>query len=235
MNSSLKTLLILCVFTVAISLAGCKEDVVPVGLRVHDHYPKRQVLGASVNGEASAPVGGTICCVTIPRKWKPGLTAEVSWSVYLEEDSNDPRNPNKTEKLVRKSAVVEIPEYMEAEGFHVHVYPDDKVRIAMTNKDIGNPFYPLPKAEWPPYEVDRVLIWRYLNVPNYYAHKPRTRLDIEWIKQWGVADGKCTDPEYLAWEKEYEVKIQQIKQSEHMQQEQKNLQPQQSQPREQTK
>jgi len=207
-----KRFLILCVFTVAISLAGCKEESASVGLSVFDHYPKRQVLGASVNGEASAPVGGVICCVTIPRKWKPGLTAEVSWSVYLEDDPSDPRNPIGTEKPVGKSAVVEIPEYTQNElgALDVHIYPDDKVRLVVTHWDYRSPFYPLPRAEREArHKIDYFLIRKYCRDPSYYdiPSRPATSRDYKWAKQWGMEDGKCTDPEYLAWEKEIEVKL----------------------------
>jgi hypothetical protein len=223
-----KTLLLFLAFTAAIPLAGCMEETVPVSLSVHDHYPDSQVLGASVNGEASAPVGGMICCVTIPKKWKPGLTAKVSWSVYL-DDPDTQESPSSSRQLFRKSAVVEIPEYDKAARVQVHIYPGDKARLVVAQQDIGSPFYPLPRAEWPPYEVDNILIHRIVHIPGYFSWGtpyPASKRDWEWAKQWGVTqDGKCTDPDYLAWEKKFDAGIQEGEKKQ--QEEEQKLQPSQ--------
>jgi len=206
MRHFLKTFLLLCGCVGTLSLAGCSEETSSVNLAVHDHYPERQVLGASVNGEASSAIGGTTCCVTVPKKWKPGLTAKVSWSVYLPVDPND---PDSVKELVEKSAVAEIQEYTQNElgSIHVHVYPGEKVRLVVARWDYGSPFYPLPRAEWGVrHEVDNIFIYRYTRAPGYFDNQKKkpTERDWEWARQWGITkDGKCIDPVYLEWEKNW--------------------------------
>jgi len=203
MRYLLKAFLLLCGFMGALSLAGCGEEKAIVSLSVHDHFPGNKVLGASVNGEASSSVGGSSCCVNLPKKWKPGMTAKVSWAVYLPVDPNDPNSQNTP---VRKSAIVEIQEYTPDElgSIHVHVYPDDKIRLIVTLWDFASPFYPLPRAErGKGNEVNYFSIRIYCKNPHYFdmPPTPATPRDYEWAKQWGMENGKCTDPEYLEWEK----------------------------------
>jgi len=209
LRNYLKTgLLLLCGFVLALPLAGCREEEegVAVSMFAHDHYPNQQVLGVSINdGEGSASVGGLHCCVVIPRKWKPGLTAKLSWSVYLDDDPSVPSDPKVSQKPVVKSAVVEIPQYDKPAYVHMHIYPGEKARIVISNWSFGSPFYPLPREEWKEgNEIDYFFIDSYLHWPGMFDHDPHppTEKDWEWAKQWGLTkDGKCTDPDYLEWKK----------------------------------
>ncbi|MDR2208597.1 MAG: DUF3304 domain-containing protein [Azoarcus sp.] len=213
MNAYFKTFLLLCCVVLAFLQTGCKEEKgVAVSLSAHDHYPKRQVLGVSINDdEGSASIGGIQCCIVLPKKWKPGLTAKLSWAVYLDDDPNEPRDPNTPKQPVEKSAIVEIPQYDKPRQVHVHIYPGEKARIVVSNYDFGSPFYPLPREEWAfGGEVDYIIIYRITHTPNYYDNhpKPPTEKDWEWAKQWGLTkDGKCTDPDYLEWEKGFHARI----------------------------
>lgn len=77
--------------------------------------------------------GKFICCISVPRHWRDGLTAKVEWT----EDERDPAKWHK--------AVVAIPRYKNNETnlFAVHFYPDGSVKVLVTNLGYLHPDYPL--------------------------------------------------------------------------------------------
>jgi hypothetical protein len=81
--------------------------------------------------------GKFVCCVTIPRRWRPGMKVTVQWTV----DALPPDLP--------KQRVVTVPEYTENDfgGVVVHFYPDDTVKVLVATKIIGHPDYPYPRPE----------------------------------------------------------------------------------------
>ena len=97
----------------------------------------------SVNGHYGPgiyPNGGGgkfVCCVTIPRRWNPGMRLIVRWTV-------DAREPGAT-----KERIVSVPEYTEKDfgGVVVHFYPDDTVKVLVTKKVIGHSDYPYPRPK----------------------------------------------------------------------------------------
>lgn len=79
--------------------------------------------------------GGFVCCVTIPRRWRPGMKVTVRWT----ENQNDPQ--------AWKQKLVTIPEYETHNiGYlAVHFYPAGNVKVAVTNILVGHPNYPYPR------------------------------------------------------------------------------------------
>ncbi len=53
------------------------------------------VLNATFNGEAVSVNFGQTCCVRIPQKWPPGLTAEIKWTIdpYPKGHPDDGKEP----------------------------------------------------------------------------------------------------------------------------------------------
>jgi hypothetical protein len=92
------------------------------------------------HGHGISPNGGGgkfVCCVTIPRKWHPGMKVTIRWTA-------DDRVPD-----LWKERVVVVPEYTEQDigNFAVHFYPDDSVKVLVTVKIEGHPTYPYPRPK----------------------------------------------------------------------------------------
>jgi hypothetical protein len=70
-----------------------------------------------------------VCCISIPRKWYPGLKAEIRWHVVeWEQDSTDSAKKSfETEGIY--IATVPIEAYGEIEAVYVHFFEDGKTRI----------------------------------------------------------------------------------------------------------
>jgi hypothetical protein len=176
---------LVCLLSVVPMVGGCqaKEEMVPVSLSGLGHYKDDlSVLGFSVNNEASNKIGGITCCVTLPKHWKPGLTVKVSWSYT--------HGPSSTEETVvppPQTKVVEVQKYTpERMGrLQIHFYDGNKVKAVSTDYDIGSPFYPLPKEDWHPYDVNQNVIWNYKNIPQ--IREELIPEDLEWGKQWGFS------------------------------------------------
>ena len=88
--------------------------------------------GSNVGREGGG--GRSVCCVLLPKKWRPGLAVEVRWSV------NDWTNENRAEieagnyKSVAGAgmdyiAIVPVERYEVAEHVWVHFYARGKARV----------------------------------------------------------------------------------------------------------
>ncbi|WP_353615094.1 DUF3304 domain-containing protein, partial [Shigella sp. FC1967] len=47
------------------------------GLQGYNHT-QFEISGFSIN-EGYGSIGGTVCCVMIPEKWRPNLIAHIQW------------------------------------------------------------------------------------------------------------------------------------------------------------
>lgn len=131
------------IFFAGVALAACSDTSDPSidisGLNYTDVW----ITTFFVNGyyaSGVSPNGGGgkfVCCVTIPRKWRPGLRVTVRWTA-------DDRVPN-----LWKERVVEVPKYTERDfgTFAVHFYPDDTVKVLVTSVLEGHPNYPYPRPK----------------------------------------------------------------------------------------
>ena len=73
-------------------LSGCQSmaDEATIGIagRVVNADRSIIILNASLNGSGVSGSGGDECCMSIPAKWKPGMTATLSWTKDPSPDIN---------------------------------------------------------------------------------------------------------------------------------------------------
>ncbi|QKY10528.1 DUF3304 domain-containing protein [Janthinobacterium lividum] len=62
-----------------------------------------------------------ICCTSIPRVWYPGMKVLVRWN--MPEGHTD----------VIKEKMVEVEKYDEPGDIYMHFFPDDEVRVVVSN------------------------------------------------------------------------------------------------------
>lgn len=152
---STKGWLLVCL--IGVVLAACSGDeTVAVSYAAYNHTDK-SIVSFVINGEggilaASAHGGGgRMCCVVLPKHWRPGLMATIKW----QEDDIPIFNPDGTRKVIDgvpatkespwKERIVEVPKYEGAMGtFFIHIFPGDEVKVLMNIYGAGNPNHPLP-------------------------------------------------------------------------------------------
>lgn len=62
-----------------------------------------------------------ICCTTIPLVWHPGMKVLVRWDM--------PEGP----KHIFKEKIVDVERYDEPGSLYIHIFPDDEVRVVVSN------------------------------------------------------------------------------------------------------
>jgi Protein of unknown function (DUF3304) len=139
------------------ALAGCFEEekvaVSYVALNHTDHWigeiainGEGGILNASPNGG-----GGEMCCVMLPKKWRPGLQATIKWQDdggWLKDASGNEVIRDGRRVVVQgpwHTQTVDVPEYVEPIGrFHIHVFPPDQVKVVVNLYSAGHPKHPHP-------------------------------------------------------------------------------------------
>ena len=95
------------------------------------------IYSASFNGTGGGNMnawgagGPAICCTTIPRIWYPGMKVRVRW------DMPDGHKHNIKEK------VVEVEKYEESGSIYLHFFPNDEVRVVVSNVYPWHPEHPI--------------------------------------------------------------------------------------------
>lgn len=96
------------------------------------------IYSASVDGAGGGNMdrwgagGASVCCASIPRVWYPGMKVRVRW------DMPDGHTHNIKEKFV------EVEKYDRPGDIYLHFFPNDEIRVIVTN--IGGPSqkHPIP-------------------------------------------------------------------------------------------
>ena len=127
----------------ALAACGHSQDVptTGVGLTGIDHLADHlSVQEFSVDGTSGAQAGKggrTVCCVSLPTHWQPGMTVKVKWNVTNWRDCTGEEH----------EAVVPVEKYDEAAHMYVHFFPGNKVRVISSN------YYPeganYPESKYP--------------------------------------------------------------------------------------
>ena len=144
-------------------LSACfEEEQDSVSYQGANHSDKAAVY-VTLNGQGGIMIAnehgysGNICCVNVPKKWRPGIMVTVEWqdegSWLLDENGKEVlRGGNPI--LVpapRKSKTVPLPEYDTPEILWVHFFPNDEVKLVMSKYGPGHPKHGLPDPEAPRY------------------------------------------------------------------------------------
>ncbi len=130
----------------ALFVTACQPQMTSISYLGVNHTDKA-IVSVIVNGEggilnvpARGGGGGQICCVTLPRKWRPGLKATIKW----ENDGDWLRDKDGKEvwrdgkrvyvPVPYKERTVEIPEYTEKDlgHFDIHFMPNDEVLVKVS-------------------------------------------------------------------------------------------------------
>lgn len=117
---------------------GEDKDLLAVGMIGVQHIgDKFNISEFYVDGQWAGNVGreggggGNVCCVMLPIKWRPGLIAEVRWSVgdWSNEKKVETKQGNYQSVVWNNyKAVVPIEKYESAEDLYVHFFAGGKVR-----------------------------------------------------------------------------------------------------------
>lgn len=106
------------------------------------------IYSASLSGEEVPGGGGggmsawgagnaNICCTSIPTVWHPGIKVLVRW------DMPDGHTH------VRKEKVVDIEKYDEPGSIYLHFFPDDVVRVVVSEYPGASKAHPIPRTRKP--------------------------------------------------------------------------------------
>ncbi|WP_083651043.1 DUF3304 domain-containing protein [Azonexus hydrophilus] len=137
--------------------SGCLEEE-KVGLSYHAYnHTDKSIVSIVINGEGGIlgaidhGEGGGVCCVVLPKKWRPGLMATIKW----QEDDIPIFNPDGTRKIIDgipasnespwKERTVEVPKYgLEMGLFFIHFFPHDEVKVLVNTYGATSSRHPLP-------------------------------------------------------------------------------------------
>jgi hypothetical protein len=134
------------VFTACVSVqaTGQEEKSTPVSLTgVHHLGPNFNISSFYIDGAGGSNIGrgggggSSVCCVAIPKQWRPGLTAEVRWGVgdWTKENRAEIEAGNYksvTAEGIYK-AIVPIEKYDEPGRLYVHFFSGGKVRVVVSD------------------------------------------------------------------------------------------------------
>lgn len=154
----LKSIRRLLLLILLVPLAACfEEETVAVSYSANNHTDK-WIVSILVNDEggilgASPQGSGTgICCVVLPRKWRPGLSARIKWRYDSTPklDSHGKVVTNDGVPVLIESPwnerTIELPPYDDRMGtFQLHFYPSGDVKSVVSNYFPRHPKYPEPK------------------------------------------------------------------------------------------
>ena len=144
----------------ATGLIGCEQkpkiaEPAYIKMRAYNHtedYVHQYYLDGAWGGNSFAYGGGGkfVCCIGVPEKWRPGLTATVRWTTSASRASKKPYTGETWHEQV-----VEIEPYDKVGNtMNTHFLPDNKIRLIVSNFSSGYPNYPGPAypekpAGWP--------------------------------------------------------------------------------------
>ncbi len=113
-----------------------------------DHVSIQNFYVNGTSGQQAGKGGSRMCCVRVPRTWKPGLILTVRWGVLNWRDWESDVYETK----------VELEPYTDLGALYVHFLADGSVRAVATNEGPRSPTYigprnPIPQKEpWDAYE-----------------------------------------------------------------------------------
>lgn len=107
------------------------------------NHTAQYIHSASVNGAGGANMGawgagmGNVCCALVPTHWYPGMQVVVRWDVPVGS------------KHVYKEKSVEVEIYDEPGSIYMHFFPNDQVRVVVSQFVGWSEMHPIRPPEKP--------------------------------------------------------------------------------------
>lgn len=184
---------------IAIVLAGCEKPTVDVNIHgvnykddafsyyVADPARPESAAGGELIDAFSA--GGTACCFTLPRIWRPGIKVQVSTTHWL------PKLPDDSLPEVKETHVAEVPRYEDGKPGELWVLRSGDGSINLISSDYQPDHekwpgkvkgWPVPsleyrRARWELVRENKAVFLRnYLELLDELENSPRTRASTAW-------------------------------------------------------
>lgn len=139
-----KLYIALCIF----SIFGCdsahelqREDK-GFGSIVGANYTSNGIQSFTVDGAWGGNIhpysggGSFVCCASLPRRWSPTLTVSVQWR------RSDGRALDGQWRIRSLEQVVAVEKYVTSGNIYVLFFPDDKVKVYVSEVGVGSPLFP---------------------------------------------------------------------------------------------
>ena len=124
----------------SLAMSGCGDEPISVEMVGYNHTDAG-IYAFEVNGRGGPNIwpheggGKFTCCVTVPRVYKPGMTAKIRWVHRIDD--------------VPQERIVAVPPYRPEEigRFAVHFLRDGNIKVFVTMMALRHPDYPLKGDE----------------------------------------------------------------------------------------
>lgn len=145
---------------IAMLVAGCADRDKVTMSYIGVNHTETYIATLYINGQGGVmnvfPMGGggVVCCVTLPRRWKPGLTVKITWQEgghWLRDAQGRIVVRDGSQVFIEgpwKERTVEVQPYTEKDlgaGLHIHFLPGDQVLVKVSS------VYPEHESYQPPY------------------------------------------------------------------------------------
>jgi hypothetical protein len=110
-----------------------------------DHFYVNKEIGDTI--DESGGGGGIVCCLMLPKKWYPGLKAEVRWEVRHIIRPSDPALPETEEVAGLYRAQVPVEAYTKPGDFYVHFFQGGRVRIVVSEFTTTGEQHPIQSGD----------------------------------------------------------------------------------------
>jgi len=104
--------------------------------------------------------GGIVCCIAIPKKWRPGLTAEVRWAVGDWSKENLAETAAGNYRSITSGGIyraqVPIEKYDEPEHVWVHFFAGGKIRVVSSAPGSLSRLHPIKRDD--PHAIDTATV-----------------------------------------------------------------------------
>jgi hypothetical protein len=135
-------------------MAGCARSVAVsvhgVNYRIEDFSyllvdPEHPDQSSAAEELAPFSSGGTICCYSLPTKWRPGIKVQIKTSY------SRPKDASGEYREAKENVIAEVPPYVDGEPGELWVLrgPDGKVVVVSSNYQPDHPKWPGKIRGWP--------------------------------------------------------------------------------------
>lgn len=119
-------------------ISACSNETLPANVVGYNHTD-RDIGHFTVNGagggflQAHKGGGGFVCCIGIPKHWKPSYRVTVGWTDDYDENYQE--------------RTIEVPRYDKVGHFSVHFLRNGEIKVFATMLALQHPDYPLKGFE----------------------------------------------------------------------------------------